>query len=74
MKGSDAGMRGMDEGGREMKQRKGQRSAEGDGTPPLRTRRQEAAQVGQLKQSMELEGTAGNWQVRGWHMGLPRWH
>ena len=45
MPGSDAGMRGMDEGGREMKQRKGQRSAEGHGTPPLRTRRQEAAKL-----------------------------
>ena len=55
----------MEEEGREMKQRSGQCLAEGDGTLPLRTRRREAAQVGQLRESMELEGTVGNWQVRG---------
>ena len=55
----------MEEEGREMKQRRGQRLAEGDGTLPLRIQRWEAAQVGQLRESMELEGTAGNWQVRG---------
>ena len=56
---------GMEEGGREMKQRRSRRLGRRERTLPLRTSRREAAQVGQLREAMELEGTAGNWQVRG---------